>query len=129
MEGIPVIFNRKLDNEIVNKIWGKEEIVVNNELYCSKFLHLKKDFKCSYHCHKIKTETFYVLSGSVLMKYGSEKNYSYKELEKGDSMLVLPGLYHSFIGLEDAIILEVSTQDFKDDSYRLDSSSNIFQGE
>jgi len=50
----------------VKKIWGSEEWLVNNELYCCKILNLKKGYRCSIHYHKDKDETFYVLKGIVL---------------------------------------------------------------
>ena len=58
--------------ETHEKVWGKEEWITNSPLYCGKILHLKKDFECSFHCHKKKTETFYILEGKVSMKVGDK---------------------------------------------------------
>ena len=49
---------------IVDKVWGREEWIVNNEKYCGKKLILKKGYSCSMHHHKIKDETFYILSST-----------------------------------------------------------------
>lgn len=49
----------------VDKEWGSEDWLVNNDSYCSKFLNLKKGYQCSVHYHAIKDETFYVLEGMV----------------------------------------------------------------
>ena len=50
----------------VKKKWGKEIWIVNRE-YCGKKLVLNKGFRCSMHFHKNKDETFYILTGKVLM--------------------------------------------------------------
>ena len=58
--------------EIYPKVWGEEHWIVNKE-YCGKKLVLKKGFRCSMHFHKIKDETFYVISGKVLIELGTKK--------------------------------------------------------
>jgi len=53
-----------------------------------------------------------------LEKYpNSEKCF---EMVRGDILHIPPILIHQFYGLEDSEILEVSTQHFEDDSYRLE---------
>jgi mannose-6-phosphate isomerase-like protein (cupin superfamily) len=115
--------------EKVTKKWGSEEIIVNNELYCGKFLNIRKGCYCSVHFHKIKDETFYVLKGRVEMvfKYPpgnilQRHPYETRVLEVGESMRMVPGTHHRFTGLEDSVIIEFSTQDFNSDSYRLQES-------
>jgi len=105
----------------VDKVWGSEIWMVNNEKYCGKILNLKKDFRCSIHTHKIKEETFYILDGKVLM----EVNNQIWTMKEGDVVNILPGMYHRFTGLEDSRIIEISTQHFEDDSYRLDKSGKV----
>jgi len=51
----------------VPKGWGYERWIVNNELYCGKELFIAKDKRLSLHYHKLKDETFWVLSGEVYM--------------------------------------------------------------
>ena len=53
----------------IEKVWGYEEIPVNTNLYCFKFLNLKRGFCCSLHHHKLKTETFFILSGLILLEH------------------------------------------------------------
>lgn len=53
----------------VAKGWGGEEILVNNNLYCGKILHVMQGKKCSWHYHKIKNETFYVQKGRIRLEY------------------------------------------------------------
>ena len=51
--------------EIHPKGWGRELWIANSELYCGKILELNEDKRCSIHYHKLKDETFYILSGNV----------------------------------------------------------------
>ena len=105
----------------VQKVWGEELWIVNNELYCGKILRLKKGYRCGYHAHPIKDETFYILSGIVLMKYNEDEFF----IGKGDSLRIFPGEYHSFTGITDAKILEISTPHLDDDVVRKDKSRKV----
>lgn len=100
------------------KVWGGEIWLVNTDRYCGKILELKKDYTCSYHYHKKKDETFYVLSGRVFMILDGERMV----LSAGDVQRVRPGQKHSFAGIEDSKIIEFSTHHEEEDSYRLDKS-------
>ena len=51
--------------KIVPKVWGQEQWLVNNEKYCGKKMLIKDGYYCSYHKHKIKDETFYILDGAL----------------------------------------------------------------
>ena len=106
----------------MSKVWGREIWIVNNNLYCCKILQLNKGYICSHHMHRIKDETFYVLSGVVFMKRNDIEFF----MEKGDPPVrIRPGEYHSFLGIHYSEILEVSTQHFEDDSYRKDISREL----
>ena len=56
---------------IYPKGWGHEKWIINNNLYCGKLLSFDKGKKCSFHYHKIKTETFYLQSGLVRLIYSN----------------------------------------------------------
>jgi D-lyxose ketol-isomerase len=58
----------KIDIKWVGKGWGGEKWIVNNDLYCGKWLLVLKDKMCSVHFHEIKDETFYCHSGSVVIE-------------------------------------------------------------
>jgi len=107
--------------EYHEKFWGGELWIANNEKYCGKILYLKKDHHCSFHYHKIKDETFYILKGTVIMSIDKDTII----MNEGDVQHIPTGLTHQFIGITDAEILEVSTQHFEDDSYRLSKSGRI----
>jgi len=112
--------------EIHKKVWGEEHWIVNTPLYCGKKLLLKKAFRCSVHCHKIKHETFYIQSGLVLMSIGDKSLF----MKPGDSIEIKPGVYHRFTGCADHTeIFEFSTQHFEDDSYRIIESGSVSKEE
>jgi len=112
---------------IINKVWGSELIICNSNLYCGKILKLKKGYRCSNHYHVLKHETFFILSGKVKMEYGTSDGQLLKciEMRRGDSIVFPQFVSHRFTGLEDSEILEISTQDFKEDSYRFSSSEKV----
>lgn len=97
----------------VKKAWGKEIWIVNRD-YCGKRLILNKDHRCSMHHHKNKDETFYILSGKVLMEVNDKKQI----MAEGDSILITPNTKHRFTGLEGSEIMEFSTHHEDSDSYR-----------
>ena len=107
--------------KVVDKVWGKEIWLVNNKKYCSKFLILADGYRCSYHYHNIKTETFTILRGTVLMKF----NEDYRLMHVGDSIEINPGDIHSFTGIEASLILESSTHHEDSDSIRLTESGKV----
>jgi mannose-6-phosphate isomerase-like protein (cupin superfamily) len=109
-------------NKIVPKGWGYEKWIVNTNLYCGKLLFFRKDKKCSWHFHKIKDETFYIQSGSLIVKFSEEDNInncSEVILIQGDSFHIPVGMRHQMIGIEDTEMFEFSTTHFDEDSYRI----------
>ena len=104
------------------KGWGREIWIANNELYCGKILEIHKGKRCSLHFHKLKTESFYLRSGRLKVTVkDSEHSVSVEEFEltAGECMDIPRGLVHQMEALEDAELLEFSTQHFDSDSYRL----------
>ncbi|RLI66684.1 MAG: hypothetical protein DRO67_00740 [Candidatus Asgardarchaeum californiense] len=104
--------------EYHNKVWGSEEWIVNSPLYCGKILNVNKGHNCSYHFHKIKDETFYILYGTVAMTIEGETRI----MGIGDVVHLAPYTKHTFKALENTQILEISTQHFEEDSHRLTKS-------
>ena len=106
----------------VQKGWGYEKWIVNNEKYCGKILHFDKDKKLSWHYHKIKDETFYLQFGKILLRVGWNDDISNAKeviLEPGDGFHIPTGLRHQMQALEDSDLLEFSTQHFDEDSIRI----------
>lgn len=101
--------------KIYKKLWGSEEWLANTSLYCGKILTLNPGFSCSYHYHKEKNETFYVLEGKVYLNIDGVDLI----LNKGESQIVLPNQRHRFASLDGVSkIIEISTHHEEADSYR-----------
>lgn len=98
----------------VQKVWGSEIWMANTDLYCGKLLELKKGKRCSFHYHKKKDETFYLLSGKVLIELEDFESL----MIVGDCVRIKPRIKHRFSGLEDSVIIETSTHHDESDSYR-----------
>ena len=74
------------------------------------------------HYHLKKKESWYVQSGKFKFKWFNLEDGELQEqfLNVGDSVLIERGLPHQLVSLEDnSIIIEVSTEHFDSDSYRL----------
>ncbi len=107
----------------VSKGWGFEKWIVNNEKYCGKILYFIKGRRCSFHFHKIKDETFYLLSGKLVLRYGVSQDIHESAtltMHPGDRFHVPIGLCHQMQALEDSELIEFSTQHFDEDSYRVE---------
>ena len=106
----------------VIKDWGSEVWFVNNDLYCGKELTIakgKKSSKGRYHFHKIKDETFYIISGILILEDGEGVHY----LSSGDSYRIYPGVIHRFTtDSDECVFIEVSTHHDDEDSYRIDGT-------
>jgi len=73
------------------------------------------------HYHLKKEETFYVNKGKLILNYidtNDATEYS-RELNIGDVIHIEQGDPHQIIALEDSEIIEISTQHFDFDSYRI----------
>lgn len=93
--------------------------VINRE-YCKKILvQLPGQMHPSHH-HKLKEETFQVLSGSLNVWIDGRE----KILFPGDVCLVLPGVWHSFTSKTGCIFEEISTTHFNNDSVYRDKKIN-----
>ena len=107
----------------VSKRWGYELWIHNDSQYCGKLLVFDKSGdRFSMHYHMIKNETWYVQSGGFQFKWIDTEIGSIQSriLEEGDSVYIERGLPHQLIALSDnATILEVSTEHFDEDSYRI----------
>ncbi len=106
---------------IAEKLWGREIWLVNDK-YCGKILELKPGFKSSYHCHKLKQETFYCLEGGFTLLHIDKPIYL---IPMSEPITIKPYEYHSFWAREPTRILEVSTKHDEEDVYRKDESHKL----
>ena len=109
-------------SEIHAKGWGHEEWIVNNDSYCGKILRFQSGKRCSFHFHKIKTETFYLQTGSLKVIFSTGDDISEADeivLSPGQVFHVPIGLRHQMVALEDSELFEFSTKHLEEDSYRI----------
>ena len=107
----------------VEKGWGYELWIHNDEEYCGKLLYFKKGKKCSLHYHEKKKETFYLQDGKLECTFyhlDESDNVSKVILSAGDSKEITRGLVHQMKALEDTVLFEFSTQHFDEDSIRIE---------
>ena len=113
--------------KVVTKDWGSEEWVVNQPNYCAKYLRIDPGKRCSEHYHPIKSESFRVELGEVVVSInGARKLY-----EPLDVIHIPAGTRHWFgvprNALSHALLLEVSTHHDDNDVVRLRPSGE-FEG-
>ena len=110
---------------------GEIEFWIANEVeagYCGKFLFVFDGQTCPLHMHKNKLETFFVVRGSLDVRYGGKAI----ELPQGGVLEVQTGVEHSFAGIGPALLLEVSAPSIIDDNYFANRSIPIggnYEGE
>lgn len=108
--------------KIIDKPWGKEEIITIQDKYVVKRLYMKKGKRCSLQYHKKKVETIYVLSGVLLLHLGPDTTNTLSSticMRPGDFQTIPATLPHRMEAEEDAIYLESSTTEL-DDVVRLE---------
>ena len=105
----------------IDKGWGYELHIHNNDGYCSKILHFDEGAMFSMHFHMMKHETWYVASGSLRLNIIDTEDATIKNyrLEVGDVFVVPRGMPHQLMAIEESEIFEASTTDYINDSYRV----------
>ena len=113
-----IIFSGMISgSKIVKKLWGAEIHIVNNEC-CLKYLIFFKDKQFSHHSHCIKKELWHCVYGKMkcVLENSAIKRYS---LKQGDKIEFQPNVIHQFQTIKNTILVEVSSRDYTEDSYRL----------
>jgi len=91
-------------------------LTVINRDYCKKLLVSFPGQKHPEQFHKQKEETFHVLYGSIEL----ELDGKFQTCVPGDVVTIESGTRHAFISPKGAVIEEISSTHFKDDSYYTD---------
>ena len=68
--------------DIIEKPWGKEEIIEINDSYMMKKLTMWAGHRCSVQYHNTKRETIYVLSGKLKIYSGKSKDNLLQAISK-----------------------------------------------
>jgi len=93
-----------------DKPWGYEKILINTEKYLTKELFIKEDYRTSFHYHKKKDETMYIIKGSGYIEFKDKKEY----FSKNDIIRIKPKTPHSIVAMENTLLQEVSTPHLED---------------
>lgn len=103
--------------DVREKYWGRIETILSSDVAAKRILMLKGG-QSSLEFHVEKHESYYIHSGMlrVGLRIGRAENHSIV-MKAGESYDVGPGVMHMRMGLEDTVIIEVSTRDSDSDSY------------
>jgi len=113
--------------QVIEKPWGKEEVIEINERYMMKKLTMRAGHRCSLQYHVTKRETIYVLSGLLRIYHGETvERVSSRVYGPGETITLAPGVVHRMEAAEDAVYLEASTPEMDDvvrlvDDYQRDT--------
>jgi len=105
------------DNQpkVVDKPWGREELIEYNDRYVVKKLFMKSGECCSMQYHELKRETIYVLSGKLKLYIGKDlNNLEERIMFANDTVTILPYIIHRMEGIDDSYYLESSTNELWD---------------
>jgi len=111
--------------EKVEKSWGWEHWFANTARYCGKLLFVRHDewsSKGAYHYHKMKDETFFVVSGELRLDYVTmDGEFKTVILKKHESLRLHQYMKHRFTATlpEGCEFVEASTTHRESDSYRV----------
>ena len=101
--------------QLIEKPWGKEEILQINSKYMVKRLTMYKGHRCSLQYHLKKIETIFVLKGKLNILSGKNKDSLESVIYKdGQFITLFPGDIHRMEAIEDCIYLEASTPEIDD---------------
>lgn len=92
---------------------GCSIITCVNREYCKKIIALLPGQFNPTHTHKLKEETFHVLYGEMILELDGVK----KTFAAGDLVVVERGVAHSFGSMNGAVMEEISTTHYKNDSF------------
>lgn len=102
---------------VVNKPWGYEYLVYENNNVALWFLNIKCGFSTSMHCHPQKTTGLVLLNGVAELSFLADK----KVISAPSKNMIRRGLFHSTKALSEdgALIFEIETPNNKYDLIRL----------
>ena len=109
------------------KRWDEErgefvQVAYGEEIRHLAVFEIRKGYSRGSHYHEKKEEIFYIFTGRVRVVLMDMDTLQKGEavLEKGDRMKIKPRCGHTFLALEDTIVVEYSPQIFDPaDNYRI----------
>jgi len=122
--------NKQTEVFPVKKKWGVEYTATNTPKYCAKVMVLNTGAKCSLHTHKLKVETFILVSGTLIVETintSTGKTVITELKNVGDNITLSQYVPHTFYcpknQIGPTVFVEASTQDYAWDSYRFTEST------
>lgn len=107
-----------------DKYWGTIETIVSREGYAAKRMLVKKGCAASLEFHCRKVESYFIHSGTLLLRLRAGRGEDrFFEMRAGWSALIPPGLMHQRGGMEDSVIIEISTKDEDSDSFLVEDGA------
>ena len=102
---------------IVNKPWGYEYLMYENDQVAMWLLHIANGQQTSMHCHPIKTTGLVLLKGEAELSFLADK----KLICASEKQMIGRGLFHSTKAVSDGgiFMLEIETPNDKNDLVRL----------
>jgi len=122
---------RKITPKKVNKGWGYELHIANfigehlpeikEKGYCLKLLVFNKEAMGSMHFHSLKHEVFYVGAGTFKIFFIDPRTAEefVWDLKEGEAVVIPQNNPHRITTTEAGFIVEASTPDRPEDSYRV----------
>lgn len=93
--------------------YGATIVNIINREYCKKLVVVLSGQQHPNHYHKVKEESFQVLSGTLTLTL----NGDIRDVPAGEVVTVERGVWHAFTSKEGCIFEEISTTHIKNDSY------------
>lgn len=101
--------------DTIQKPWGHELIIDQNNHYALKHIFINKGYRSSLQSHVLKHETIYVLHGLLELEIRDDSDSCSKEIfSAGEAYYIPPGTKHRVLALDDCAIVEVSTPQLDD---------------
>ena len=98
------------ESEIVNTVWGFENILVNNNKISGKILHFKAGKQTGMQFHSNQDDIWYVSKGQLELSWiDNEKETKIKELKEGEGVKIPPYFSHQITAITDSEIIELAT--------------------
>lgn len=114
-EGLTTRETGMLEPRIVEKPWGREELLVYTDRYVMKVLVVHQGERLSVQYHREKMETLYVLDGNGYIYLGDRaEDVERRAFGKGMIVHIMPGTIHTFEAATELRLIEASTPEIWD---------------
>ncbi len=98
-----------------DKPWGYEKVLISTENFLTKEMYIKEGYTTSYHYHKDKEESIYMLEGSCYVQFENTKEF----FGRNDTMNIPRHVAHKIVATENSLMHSISTP-FTDDIVRIE---------